>query len=53
MNEYQNLLVRAAECEKLADQADDKSIREKLEELATQFQQLADRARTLEAFRRH
>ena len=48
MYEYQKLLLRAAECKELACEANDRSIREKLEELAQQFQDLADRARTLE-----
>lgn len=50
MNEYQSLLVRAAECEQLANEARDESVRAELEELATEFLRLAYRAKMLEAF---
>jgi hypothetical protein len=51
MGEYRNLQVRAAECERLAREATDKSIRAKLSELAAQFHELAERAKALEIFR--
>jgi hypothetical protein len=48
---YGDLLERAAECTRLATEVKDPSIREKLQQLARQFQDLADRARTLETIR--
>jgi hypothetical protein len=51
MIDHQKLLVRAAECEKLASEANDKSIREKLLELASEFHELAHRAMSLETSR--
>jgi hypothetical protein len=48
MNEYQNLLLRAAECEQLAREVQDSAIREKLTELAANFLYLADQAKLLE-----
>lgn len=48
MNEYENLLSRAAECEQLAREVNDPAIREKLSELAANFQHLANQAKSLE-----
>lgn len=48
MNEYQNLLNRAAECEQLAREVNDLAVRDQLTELSASFLLLAERAKSLE-----